>query len=66
MAILSLVLMGLMLFCVPGLPLLLAGLLGKRRRKGRLISGIVLCAPLTLFFLMGAAGTLVETIGGRL
>jgi len=64
MAILSLVLMGLMLFCVPGLALLLAGIFSKKRRNGRLISGIALCAPLALFYLMGAAGALIAVIGG--
>ena len=64
MAILSLVFMGLMLFCVPGLALLLAGIFGKRRRRGRLISGIALCAPLALFYLMGAAGALIAAMGG--
>ena len=66
MAILALVLMGLVLFFVPGLALLLAGILGKKRRKGRLISGIALCAPLALFYLMGAVGALIAGIGGGL
>jgi len=66
MAFAALVIIGLVVLFLPGLALLLAGLLGRKRRKGRLIAGIVLCAPLPVFFLMALVGSLIETIGGRL
>ena len=66
MAMFALILIGLALLFVPGLALLLAGILGKKRRKGLLIPGIVLCAPLPGFFLLGAVGALIASIGDKL
>ena len=66
MAILGIVLLGLVLFFVLGLPFLIAGILAKKHRRGLLIPGCVLCAPLPVFFLLGAVGALIAFIGDKL
>ena len=63
MAILGIVLMGLEVFCALGLVLLICGAVFKKRRKGLLISGIALCAPLAVYFLLGAVGALIGAVG---
>ena len=66
MAILGMVLIGLAALFVPGLLLIAAGILFKKRRKGLLITGLALCAPLPGFFLLGAVGSLIALIGDKL
>ena len=66
MAILGIVLLGLVVLFVLGLPFLLAGILTKKHRKGLLIPGCALCAPLPVFFLLGAVGALIAFVGDKL
>ena len=68
-AILGLILMGLAVFCVLGALLLIAGVILKtlkKRHRGLLISGIALCAPLAVYYLLGAVGALAGFIGDKL
>jgi len=62
MAILGIVFLGLIILFALGLPFLITGIFGKKRRKGLLIPGCVLCVPLPVFFLLGAVGALVGYI----
>ena len=66
MAILGIVCLGLTLFFVLGLPFLLAGIFIKKRRKGLLVTGCVLCAPLPALYLLGALGAVIAVIGDKL
>ena len=53
MAIIALVLVGLLILTfIPGLAVLIAGL--AKRRRGRIITGCALCAPLLLCILISS------------
>ena len=66
MALFGLTAFGLALFFVPGLVLLACGAAFKKRRRGLLISGVALCAPMAAFYLLGAVGAIVGYMGGGL
>jgi len=59
MAFISMIIAPLVLLCIPGFVCLVLGVFLKAKRKGLLIAGCVLCAPLLVFVLFTIVGGLL-------